>query len=239
MEENKAGKNQNTKSTGEGNCFYRLVKEFTEKGPVRMAIYGSGETLMDTVIKNGTITLDGEELTGQEARRFMSRHKADLERLLFEHAKAHTGEKEYRMDLQIASIADKAGDKETLARIAIRDREKEKVLLIGRDGDSPVFMIDGNKAEREEAVRLIRDNYEQFDTGLHKAETELQSHYRGRKEAGRKFSYTIVSPEDGKVRVNLRKILPEKGKASPDLKNIRKVTAKHFGQMQVRSHLKD
>ena len=100
-------------------------------------------------------------------------------------------------------------------------------------------MIDGKKAEREEAVRLIRDNYEQFDTGLHTAEQELRSHYRGRKEAGRKFSYTIVSPEDGKVRVNLRKILPEKEKTSPELENIRKITAKYFGQMHVRSHLKE
>ena len=239
MEECREGKNKNTENVGEGNCFYGFVKDFTKKGPVRMAIYGSGETPMDTVIENGTITLDGEELTEQEARRFISRHREDLERLFFEAAKANSGEKAYRRELQIASIADKAGDKETWARIAIRDREKEKVLLIGRDGDSPVFMIDGNKAEREEVVRLIRDNYEQFDTGLHKAETELWSHYRGRKEAGRKFSYTIVFPEDGKVRVNLRKILPEKGKASPDLKNIRKVTAKHFGQMQIRSHLKD
>ena len=100
-------------------------------------------------------------------------------------------------------------------------------------------MIDGEKAGKEEAVHLIRDNYEQFDTGLHKAEMELRSHYRGRKEAGRKFSYTIVSPEDRKVRVNLRKVLPEKGKANPELKNVRKITAKHFGQMYIRSHLKD
>ena len=239
MEESKTGKDQSTKNTGEGSCFYGFVKEFTKKGPVRMAIYGSGETLMDTVIKNGTITLDGEELTGQEARRFISRHREDLERLFFETAKAHSGEKAYRRDLQIASIADKAGDKGTWARIAIRERGKEKILLIGRDGDSPVFMIDGKKAEREEAVRLIRDNYEQVDTGLHTAEQELRSHYRGRKEAGRKFSYTIVSPEDGKVRVNLRKILPEKEKTSPELENIRKITAKYFGQMHVRSRLKE
>ena len=168
----------------------------------------------------------------------MARHRADLERLLFEHAKANTGEKEYRRDLQVASIADKAGDKGTWARIAIREGGKEKVLLIGRDGDAPAFMIDGEKAGKEEAVHLIRDNYEQFNTGLHKAELELRSHYRGRKEAGRKFSYTIVSPEDGKVRVNLRKVLPEKGKTSPELKNVRKITAKHFGQMHIRSHLK-
>jgi len=239
MEECKAGKDQDTKNVGEGNCFYGLVKERTKKGPVRMAIYGSGEDPLDTVIENGVITLDGEELTRQESRRFVARHRADLERLLFEDAKANTGEKEYRRDLQVASIADKAGDKGTWARIAIREGGKEKVLLIGRDGDAPAFMIDGEKAGKEEAVHLIRDNYEQFDTGLHKAEMELRSHYRGRKEAGRKLSYTIVSPEDGKVRVNLRKVLPEKGKTSPELKNVRKITAKHFGQMHIRSHLKD
>ena len=50
-----------------------------------MVIYGSGEDPLDTVIENGVITLDGEELTRQESRRFVARHRADLERLLFEH----------------------------------------------------------------------------------------------------------------------------------------------------------
>ena len=239
MEECKAKEGKNTKTAVEGSCFYGLVKECTRRGPVRMAIYGSGEDPMDTVIDNGKISLDGEKLTEQEARRFVARYRADLERLLFEHAKAHAGEKEYRRDLQVASIADRAGDKGTWARIAIREGGKEKVLLIGREGDAPAFMIGGEKAEREEAVRLIRDNYEQFDTGLLKAEMELRSHYRGREEAVRKFNIRIVSANDGKVRVNLRKVLPEKGKASPDLKNVRKITAKHFNQRHIRSHLKD
>ena len=78
MEECKAGKDQDTKNVGEGNCFYGLVKERTKKSPVRMAIYGSGEDPLDTVIENGVITLDGEELTRQESRRFVARHRADL-----------------------------------------------------------------------------------------------------------------------------------------------------------------
>ena len=127
---------------------------------------GRVSTFLDIYIErdleNGVITLDGEELTRQESRRFVARHRADLERLLFEDAKANTGEKEYRRDLQVASIADKAGDKGTWARIAIREGGKEKVLLIGRDGDAPAFMIDGEKAGKEEAVRLIKRDTRHF-----------------------------------------------------------------------------
>ena len=85
-----------------------------------MAIYASGESPVETVIDNGVITLDGEKLNGQQARKFVARHKADLERLFFEAAKAHSEEKEYCRSLQIASIADKAGEKGTSARIIIK-----------------------------------------------------------------------------------------------------------------------
>ena len=81
MEECKAKEGRNTKNAEKGSCFYGLVKECTKRGPVRMDIYGSGEEPMDTVIENGVITLDGEELTRQESRRFVARHRADLERL--------------------------------------------------------------------------------------------------------------------------------------------------------------
>lgn len=202
-----------------------------------MAIYGSREEPMDTVIENGVITLDGEKLTEQEARRFVSRHRADLERLLFETAKAHSEEKKYRRELQIASIADKAGEKGDWARIAISEGENEKVLLVGRSGDDPEFMIDGRRAEKEEAVRLIRDNYEQFNAGLHEAETYLRGHVREGQKAESRLHYHIVKGKSGRFDINPR-LRPEK-KTSPDLKNIRKITAKHFSQRHIRSHLKD
>ena len=145
------------------------------RGSIRMAIYGGGETLMDAVIENGVITLDGAELSEQEAKKFVSRHRADIERLLFEAARAHSEEKEYRRERQIASLADKAGEKGRWARIAIRDGKKTKILLIGRKGDTPEFMIDGKRAERGEAVHLIRENYEQFNAGVHDAERELRN----------------------------------------------------------------
>ena len=232
-------KDQKTKNAVEGSCFYGLIKECSMRGSIRMAIYGGGETLMDAVIENGVITLDGAELSEQEAKKFVSRHRADIERLLFEAARAHSEEKEYRRERQIASLADKAGEKGRWARIAIRDGKKTKILLIGRKGDTPEFMIDGKRAERGEAVHLIRENYEQFNAGLHDAERELRNDLRGREEARRKIPYSIVPASDGEVRVDLRKRLPAKEKVSPDLKKIRKITGKHFNQMHTRSHLKD
>ena len=115
-----------------------------------MVIYSNGESPVDTVIHNGVITLDGEKLSGQQARKFVARHREDLEKLLFEAAKAHSEEKEYCRSLQIVSIADKAGEKGTSARIAIRDGENTRILQIGRDGDIPVFEIDGRKAQKRE-----------------------------------------------------------------------------------------
>ena len=249
MKECKVREDQKTKNAVEGSCFYGLIKESSMRGSIRMAIYGGGETLMDAVIENGVVTLDGAELSEQEAKGFVSRHRADIERLLFEAAKAHSEEKEYRRERQIASLADKAGEKGRWARIAIRDGKKTKILLIGRKGDAPEFMIDGKnapefmidgkKAERGEAVHLIRENYEQFNAGLHDAERELRNDLRGREEARRKIPYRIVPENEAEVRVDLRKRLPAKKKVSPDLKKIRKITGKHFNQMHTRSHLKD
>ena len=203
-----------------------------------MVIYSNGESPVDTVIHNGVITLDGEKLSGQQARTFVSRHREDLEKLLFEAAKAHSEEKEYCRSLQIVSIADKAGEKGTSARIAIRDGENTRILQIGRDGDIPVFEIDGRKAQKREAVRLIRDNYEQFTAGLHKAETAIRNHYKGRKETRRKLPGGVENAQKGKITVDLDKMLPTKPKGTPDLKNIRKVTGKHFYHNHSSSHLK-
>ena len=239
MKECVVREDQKTKNAVEGSCFYGLIKECSMRGSIRMAIYGGGETLMDAVIENGVITLDGAELSEQEAKKFVSRHRADIERLLFEAARAHSEEKEYRRERQIASLADKAGEKGRWARIAIRDGKKTKILLIGRKGDAPEFMIDGKRAERGEAVHLIREYYEQFNAGLHDAERELRNDLRGREEARRKIPYRIVPENEAGVRVDLRKRLPRKEKVSPDLKKIRKITGKHFNQMHARSHLKD
>lgn len=158
METYRENREKKLKSAGDASCFFALIKRFSERRPVSMAIYASGESPVETVIDNGVITLDGEKLNGQQARKFVARHKADLERLFFEAAKAHSEEKEYCRSLQIASIADKAGEKGTSARIIIRDGEYTRILQIGRNGDIPVFTIDGRKADKEEAVRLIRDN---------------------------------------------------------------------------------
>ena len=238
MDDHKNKEKQNRKNTGEDSCFYGLVKEYSEKRPVRMVIYVSGGTPLDTAIEKGVIILDGEKLRDQEAERFVSRHRRDLERLLFEAARSHSKEKEYRRDLQIASIADKAGEKGTWARISIGDREMTRTLQIGRDKGAPVFMIDGRKAEKEEAVRLIRDNYEQFTAGLHKAEWTLRNYYRGRKEVSRKLPGGTASIQNGKITVDLDKKFPAREKTSPDLNEVRKITGKHFAHKHTRSYLK-
>ena len=227
MEEFRERNEQDQKYTRDASCFFALIKEFSERWTVNMMIYANGESPVETVIDNGEISLDGEKLNGQQA---------DLERLLFEAAKAHSEEKEYCRSLQIASIADKAGEKGTSARIIIRDGEYTRILQIGRNGDIPVFMIDGRKADKEEAVRLIRDNYEQFAAGLHEAEKAIRNHYRERKETGRKRKDVIAIAQNGKITVDLDKMLPARAKGIPDLKSIRKATGKHFDQKN-RSHL--
>ena len=236
MEEFRERNEQDQKYTRDASCFFALIKEFSERWTVNMMIYANGESPVETVIDNGEISLDGEKLNGQQARKFVARHKADLERLLFEAAKAHSEEKEYCRSLQIASIADKAGEKGTSARIIIRDGEYTRILQIGRNGDIPVFMIDGRKADKEEAVSLIRDNYEQFAAGLHEAEKAIRNHYRERKETGRKRKDVIAIAQNGKITVDLDKMLPARAKGIPDLKSIRKATGKHFDQKN-RSHL--
>ena len=238
MEAHRERKEKNRKSTEDARCFCALIKKLSEKRPVRMVIYGSGEAPLDTAIEKGEIILDGEKLRDQEAERFVSRHRRDLERLLFEAARSHSEEKEYRRELQIATLADKAGEKGTWARITIGEREMTRTLQIGRDKGAPVFLIDGRKAEKEEAVRLIRDNYEQFTAGLHKAERTLRNYYRGRKEVSGKRQGDTASIQNGKITVDLDKKFPARKKISPDLNEVRKITGKHFDHEHTRSYLK-
>ena len=138
----------------EHSCRLRVITEYSMKHPLEMFIYEKkGKQKRDVTIHEGRVTVDGMELDENEALRYTSAHRRDIERLLLESAKTYGEEKEIIMHLHIAMLADKAGQTGTYAVMPFREKGRIRRLQIGRKDDQPIFRLDGQDTAEKEAEK--------------------------------------------------------------------------------------
>ena len=221
-------------------CVFNVIKEYSFKRPLKMVIFerqlrrSRQATERMVTVDKGLFTVDGTVLDDGDAREYAAAHKTDIERLLVESSKRYGSKDEETdlvRDLNIARLADKAGQSGSYAVIRFHDHKAVRELKIGRNSDGPVFILDGNNITRQEAVRYIDDNYMSFLCGLQQAEAGI-----GGYRVETKKEENPVKP-DGKPVFDLDKLLPSQPKkAAKNKEELREIGSKLFST-RAKSHL--
>ena len=216
----------------EHSCRLRVITEYSMKHPLEMFIYEKkGKQKRDVTIHDGRVTVDGMELDENEALRYTSAHRRDIERLLLESAKTYGEEKEIIMHLHIAILADKAGQAGTYAVMKKKKKGRIRRLQIGQKDDQPIFKLDGQDTAVEEAEKFIRERYTEFLLGIQKAEAGLNGYHVEIKEEA------VPTGSKGKPVFNLDDLLPKPKQTTKKKKDLHTIGDKYLSPIS-RSHLK-
>lgn len=220
-------------------CRWAVIRDYAAKKPLEMAIYekqnseNSGRDVFRVVeLTGGKYMIDGVRFDEADARRFAASHSRDVERLLVEAAKGSGDDKQVVRDLQIATLADKAGDAGTYAVLLVKSPSGTRRLQVGRNEDGPLFRLDGEEIKKEEAAAFIYRNYMSFLMGIDQAIAGLNG-YRVETKAEEP-----AKGSGGKILVNLDDFLPPANKAPAKDVDVSSIGDKLFAKRGKQSYLK-
>ena len=207
---------RNRKTPPEGlACFWKLVKDVSERGPIHFVMEDRDDNRTDIEIRNGVFRMDGEELNETAVLSYISRNASDFERLFMAAAKKYNTDGRLMGNLYIAKLADTSFLEKLPAVIRINDGNAVRTLSITRAGQSPRFEIDGKVVSENSGREFIWRNYSSFITGFKSAMKNMTRNVE--EEQPKKKKRVMAGPsstvtEDGRLLVDIFGYLGEEEK---------------------------
>jgi hypothetical protein len=209
-------------------CLSQAMKEIAGSSRIRFVIVDEAENEIPIEISEDGYNIAGVDRSDHDARVFISKHRTDFEGFFMEAAGKQGIRGDVMEKIYLAKLADISGKNNTPAKVSFPDSSGEVILMVSRENDEASFRLGGKKISKSEAEAFVRSRYTDFLIGYKAAAKGTEEEYQQKddraekRRAAKRAAAGIESEfEDGKLRMNINKILGQEKQKEETKRNMK------------------